>query len=253
MPVRTTDKSPKGFGINKVLDSHSVEFLSTQRIGGGTNPNPGVVGGSILYLDAGNTASYPGSGTTWYDLSGNGNNATLVNGVSFDGGNGGSLSFDGSNDYVSNTLSNPGSLPILFDFWINSNTSTPVGIFDSAPNQQYVLRNYDPGQVEWWSDNPQVDLNITASTWTNITIQYSFSVSTLNRIITYYKNGTLISTTTGTTPSNYGWSSLVFGNINGGSGGSYSGKISIIKIYNRALSASEVLQNFNADRGRFGI
>lgn len=209
-----------------------------------------VQSGLVLNLDAGVSSSYPGSGTTWTDLSGNGNNGTLVNGVGYDSGNGGSLVFDGVNDYVSNTMSNPGSVPIVFDFWINSNTSTPVGIFDTAPAQENVLRNFGGGEVEWWPDSPQVNLNITASTWTNITIQYSFST---NRTITYYRNGNLMSTATGSNTNAFTWTSLVFGNINGGSAGWYSGKISTIRIYNRALTAAEISQNFNALRGRFGI
>ena len=62
---------------------------------------PIVTDGLVLCLDAANPKSYPGSGTTWTDLSGNGNNGTLVNGVGYNSDNGGSLSFDGVNDYVS--------------------------------------------------------------------------------------------------------------------------------------------------------
>ena len=213
--------------------------------------NPGVVSdGLVLALDAGNPKSYPGSGTTWTDLSGNGNTGTLVNGVGYNSANGGSLSFDGVNDYVSNTMTNPGSMPITFDFWINSNSSTPVGIFDTAPGKVNVLRNYPGGNVEWWNSSPTVSLGISASTWTNITIRYRFSTT---RIIDYYRNGILISSTAGDTNTSYAWTSLVFGNINGGSAGWYAGKISIIKIYNRALTQQEIAQNFNALRGRFGL
>ena len=65
-----------------------------------------VEDGLVLALDAGNTKSYPGSGTTWTDLSGKGNNGTLTNGPTFDSGNGGAIFFDGGNDYVTtgNTL-----------------------------------------------------------------------------------------------------------------------------------------------------
>jgi hypothetical protein len=56
--------------------------------------------GLVLCLDAGNTKSYPGSGTTWTDLSGNGNTGTLVNGPTYSSANGGSIVFDGSNDYI---------------------------------------------------------------------------------------------------------------------------------------------------------
>jgi len=208
-----------------------------------------ITNGLVLCLDAGNTKSYPGSGTTWTDLSGRGNNGTMSN-ITFNSLNGGSMVFNGTSSSVSNTLANPGSTPILFDFWINSDSSSPVGIFDTASNQSNVLRNYSAGNVEWWLSDPSVSLGITSGVWTNITVQYSFST---NRTITYYRNGSLISTTTGSTTSTYAWSSLVFGNINGGTAGWYSGKIAKIKIYNRALTAAEVSQNFNALRGRFGI
>lgn len=64
-----------------------------------TGPNI-VTDGLVLYLDAANTKSYPGSGTTWNDLSGNGNNGTLINGYIFNSIGNGNLVFDGSNDYV---------------------------------------------------------------------------------------------------------------------------------------------------------
>ena len=214
-----------------------------------------VTSGLVLNLDAGNPASYPINGTTWTDISGNGNNGTLVNGPTYSSANGGYIAFDGTNDYVSNTMPSPGSLPITFDFWINSDTSTPVGLFDTAPGQPYVLRQFSdagPGWLEWWPQSPRVLLvGLSALTWTNITIEFSFAT---NRTIKYYRNGNLITTATGgsqgTNPA-FAWTSLFFGNINGGSAGWYSGKISTIKIYNRALSAAEVLQNYNALKGRF--
>ena len=209
-----------------------------------------ITNGLVLYLDAANKKSYPGSGTTWTDLSGNNNTGTLTNGPTFDSNNGGSIVFDGTNDYVSNTMSNPGSMPITFEFWIYSNSSSPVGIFDTAPNTGDVLRNYSAGNVEWHIASPSIALGLSANTWTNIILQFYFSI---NRKIEYYKNGSLITTGTGSTSSTYAWNSLTFGNINGGSAGWYSGKMSIIKIYNRTLSATEVLQNYNATKRRFGL
>lgn len=173
-----------------------------------------VTNGLVLALDAGNKLSYPGSGTVWKDLSGNNNNGTLTNGPTFDSNNGGSIVFDGTNDYVSNTMSNPGSMPITFEFWIYSNSSSPVGIFDTAPNTGDVLRNYSAGNVEWHIASPSIALGLSANTWTNIILQFYFST---NRKIEYYKNGSLITTGTGSTSSTYAWNSLTFGNINGGS------------------------------------
>ncbi len=203
----------------------------------------------ILYLDAANQKSYSGSGTTWLDLSERKNNATLNN-ITYNSANGGSMVFNGTNAYITNPLSDPGSMPITFDFWINSDSSSPVGIFDTSPNQTNVLRNFDVGQVEWWADSPEVNLGISASTWTNIIIQYSFLT---NRIITYYKDGNLVSTTTGSTTATYSWTALRFGDINNGVSGRYAGKMASIKIYNKSLTPNEVKQNYNAIRGRFGL
>ena len=75
-----------------------------------------VMNGLVLCLDAGNSKSYPGTGTTWTDLSGNGNNGTLTNGPTYSSANGGSLVFDGTNDYTQTPLS--GTFPqITVEFW----------------------------------------------------------------------------------------------------------------------------------------
>jgi len=196
------------------------------------------------------TATTKTRGTTWTDLSGNNNTGTLTNGPLYSSANAGSIAFDGSNDYVSTPVSSPGSLPITFEFWINSTTSTPVGIFDSAPGQVNVLRNYSPGYLEWWPSNPNVNMGLSANTWYQIVAVYRFNT---NRYIDYYRNGTLISTVMGDTNSSFTWTTFTIGNINGGSAGNYSGNLAKFAIYNRALSAAEISQNFNALRGRYLI
>lgn len=212
-----------------------------------------VTDGLVLHLDAANKKSYPGSGTTWYDLSKNKYIGTMSN-VSFDSNNGGSMSFNGTSSYISTNVGSPGSTPITFDFWINSNSSSPVGIYDSAPNTANVLRNYyfgiGGGYVEWWDRSPGVAMGITASSWTHVCVVYRFST---NRYIDYYRNGILISTGTGNTTSTIGWTSLRIGDINNGSAGRYSGKISIFKVYKTALTSDHVNQNFNATKSRYGL
>jgi hypothetical protein len=216
---------------------------------------PIVTSGLVLCLDAGNRKSYPGIGTAWTDLSGRGNHGTLFNTPTYSSENGGSLTFNGSNQYVSNTMGQPLTSPfadltnkfLVFDFWVNSNTSTPIGLYDTAPNLTNPLRNNPAGFVEWWNEDPKVSLGLSALTWTNITIEYSF---TTNRTIKYYRNGNLISTTTGGTGPFVSWTTLNFGTVNQGQFW-YSGKISIIKIYNRALSATEIAQNYNALKSRY--
>ena len=208
-----------------------------------------VTDGLVLHLDAANKKSYPGSGTVWYDLSKNKYVGVMSN-LNFDSNNGGSMSFNGTSSFVSTNVANPGSMPITFEFWINSNSSSPIGIYDSAPLTTNVLRNYNSGYIEWWNASPSISMGITASAWIYICIVYRFST---NRYIDYYKNGLFISTGTGNTTSTYAWTSLRFGDINSGAAGRYSGKISVARIYNKVLSANEILQNFNATKSRYGL
>ena len=92
-------------------------------------PASGIVtSGLILNLDAGNASSYPGTGTTWTDLSGNNNNGTLVNGVGYSSSNGGIMTFDGVNDFVncgnSSTFNQTNALTLSTWVKINSLSST---------------------------------------------------------------------------------------------------------------------------------
>ena len=104
-----------------------------------------VKDGLVLHLDAANYKSYPGSGTTWSDLSGNGNNGTLTNGPTFDSGNRGSIVFDGSNDFV--YLSNPSSLAFgtgdfSIEIWCNPDS------INEGPSEQNTLVSKDYRNIE---------------------------------------------------------------------------------------------------------
>ena len=222
--------------------------------------------GIVLNLDAGASTSYPGSGTSWSDLSGNSNTGTLVNGVGYDSGNGGALSFDGVNDYVSisSGASSINSLNISVGCWVfqnNIHTSSSfddikslvqIGISEIGNNSCFYLHlreskvyfRYQKGQ-----NLAQLSPGIIqeANTW-----HYYTGVSN-NSSILLYKDGVLV----GSTPYTISFSSLVNTNVDIGKTGGYTnyinGNIAQVSIYNRALTASEVQQNFNALRGRFGL
>ena len=208
--------------------------------------------GLKLYLDAGNSKSYPGSGSTWYDLSGNGYNGTLST-ITYSPLNQGYMIFNGTSSYITTTLDSitkVGSMPITIELWINSDSSAPVGIFDSAPNNQNVLRNYSSGYVEWWNSSPSISLGLSASFWYQLLFVFKFDT---NRYIDYYRNGQLISTTAGSTTSTFTWTGLRFGDINLGTAGRYAGKIAIARVYNSLFSLNDVIQNYNATKGRFNL
>ena len=209
-----------------------------------------ITNGLLLSLDAGNSLSYSGTGTTWTDMSGNGNNGTLTNGTSYSSENGGVMVFDGVNDYVSRSNFIGNSTTFTVCHWINlsSNQTTRTifsnytgsgwvtGISDSSVN---VIKFY-LGGAHLYATYP-----LEINKWYYVCVTYN------NGNPTIYINGVLNSTTTG----NISFGSLATNNDIGrlGDGRQYfNGKISNLQTYNRALSASEILQNFDGTKTRFG-
>ena len=228
----------------------------------GVSYNPSsVTSGLVLALDAGNTKSYSGSGTTWYDLTGNGNTGTLTNGPTYNSANGGSLVFDGADDYV-----NLGSFfnyqTFTIELWVNpgATQTTYADIFDNnhTGTQNFVLQqnvndvnNYGFGVNDGsGSISATGTIVLTANTWAHLA--FTFSPSTR---VSAYVNGALHSQgalANGRT-INYASQSLALGRWQYGAARHWNGKISSFKVYNSLLTAAEIQQNFSALRGRFGI
>jgi hypothetical protein len=229
-----------------------------------------VTNGLVLALDAANTKSYPGSGTTWRDLCRN-NNGTLVNGPTFNSANGGSIVFDGGDDYIA--LGTPAILNITGSITINSwvkviafPSSTGIGTiyekgYDNTVDQTFFrFRNNAGAQVidvgtyttigdTNYMTTYTVGSSITIGTWNNIIGQYDGANWNL------YLNGVLVSSTLknqGPLPSTSP-SSIGAAYISTGYQRFFNGNIASVQIYNRALSASEVEQNYNALKGRFNL
>ena len=226
-----------------------------------------VQSGLVLNLDAGVSSSYPGSGTAWTDLSTNGNTGTLVNGVGYSASNGGSIAFDGSNDYVSvssTTALNWGIGNWTFDIWFflsssYSNNDLYATIFNSPQFSVSILRSgitgvpgfytYDTGYGFISSSYaPYIFGAYTyscAGKWTNLTLSKNESTSYC------YLNGSLYASKTTGAYSNQSNSGRY--GINSSNVEPLNGNIASTKIYNRALTAAEIQQNFNATRSRYGI
>jgi len=210
-----------------------------------------VEDGLVLALDAGNTKSYPGSGATWTDLSGQGNNGTLVNGVGYNSGNGGSLSFDGVDDYAttSSSLVFSANETISVSCWFRTNLLTLDGAFFrrilNFTNNYGILLNTT--SVGWYANGASLvaPVNISTNIWYKVDYVYT---GTQHQI---YLNGNLKNTDTSSNASIN--SVLWIGRYYGSNNGKFNGNIAQVSIYNRALTASEIQQNFNALRGRFGI
>jgi hypothetical protein len=222
-----------------------------------------VTDGLVLCLDAGNPKSYPGSGTAWTDLSRNGNNGTLTNGPTFSIANGGSIVFDGSNDYV--TLTRPSAIvtsgSISISIWARwTTTGTTTGSIQmlvdnnhsASPVRGFVIQDRpDLSKVLTFSATssvvgPSSSFQVGDGTWHHIVGTNDQSVSRL------YIDGRLDGVA-----SESGGVSTVQPNVTIGywqGGGRYlNGSVSQVSMYNRALSAAEILQNYNATKGRFKL
>lgn len=228
--------------------------------------------GLLLDLDAGNTASYSGSGTTWTDLSASGNNGTLVNGPTYNGANSGSIVFDGNNDYVSfNTSSFPSGATSFsvncFIKWSGNGTFTNDIIFsygrDGSNNDVTVwVNNSGFAELQFGSDTGKVSSTtlLSIGTWYNICATYDKTQTKiyLNSVLegtTNYSNGNIIldNNVNGNTGA-IGAKISGFGNVASPQRyGTFNGNIANTQLYNRALTAAEIQQNYNALKGRFSI
>lgn len=225
-----------------------------------------VTDGLVFAVDAANKKSYPGSGTTWSDLSGNGNNGTLTNGPTFGSGNGGSIDFDASNDVVYNTTLDWTTLNSTFtiDTWVyptkTVNDSTIIGGQWAIDGGKGFLLYLDVGDGAYGYDfairTPSglarfgtTDANATANAWQNVVVTYSTSEMKL------YVNNTLRNTisspgtfTVSSTPG-IGIGTENYNNVSR----LWGGKIASAKIYNSYLNSTEISQNYNALKSRFGL
>lgn len=208
-----------------------------------------VTNGLVLHLDAGNVSSYPGTGTTWSDLSGN-NNGTLTNGPTYNSGNGGSIVFDGTNDYVNLPyLLLSGSSDFTINIWLKSNSYPGGTLFGNYPagNLQCFYGNSFIGM---WLNNSSTYLTSPSTEFTTNPVMFS-ALRTGGNETRCYLNSVLKKT--GASAVTIGSTANFRIGTNTNSGEVYNGSIFTVSIYNRALTETEIQQNFNALRGRFGI
>jgi hypothetical protein len=232
--------------------------------------SPIVTDGLVLALDAGNLVSYSGAGTTWKNLSLNSGDGSLINGTTFSGVSGGAIVFDGTDDVVTGTTT--GST-FTGDFtqtaWIYKLNNNQIwqGVFTNsspATNNTYLMtfgngsvaapyNSIGVNQVGVVESGVFLDIGSHLNRWLYVAI--SKVGSTLN--IYCFKDGNLLSTTGTIT-----WNGGNFATTNnyqigrhwaGGSVIPFQGLISNVSLYNRALSADEIAQNFNAQKSRFGL
>jgi hypothetical protein len=223
-----------------------------------------VRNGLILDLDAAKFDSYPKTGTRWYDIVWSTSGGTLINGPAFNSNNGGYISFDGTNDYadLGNVLFNSATT-VTLDIWVNipsmvvnkyimSKGSAADGISTfflttgpgpSGGGSSYV--RFAMGNQSGTTSSVIEYSSLVWGQWYNFTFTYNGTT------ITGYRNASTPQTSSlsgnlYTTTSPINLASDKYGNVG-------AANIASFKIYNRVLSSTEVLQNYNAVKGRFGL
>lgn len=241
-------------------------IISSTSITGSTFSNSIIGNGLVFHVDAGNKNSYLGTGTTWTDLSGNGNTGTLTNGPTYNSGNGGYILFDGVNDYADITDSSSLDITpaVTIDTWVNFPTFTSYGGIvakrsESSARGNYYLRvGNSTGQFQLGTFPNGVGHNIWVTTKTDFATNTWFH---------------LVGTISGSTHKIYVNGELYFGSFGWGSGTTMatdalnlrigmgydsSGepgnvKVGSVRIYNRALNSAEILSNYYGQKSRFGL
>ena len=213
--------------------------------------------GLVLCLDAGNTKSYPGSGTTWSDLSGNGNTGTLSNGPTYSSG---SIVFDGSDDYVQNNSS-------VFDVGYGAFSVESFAYFDSSISNIYggIFSSGSTGNIGihltqrtcWVGTSALlqgIGNNSTVNFPVNIWFHTVFTRSSDGTTLNLYLNGEKRFTPTVSTAVDCSFTDGVWGSrYTNNFSYMWGGKIALGRFYTLELTQEQVQQNFNALRGRFGI
>ena len=222
------------------IENFPLKWYGSTSISGGV-----VTDGLVLALDAGVSRSYPGSGTTWTDLSGNGNNGTLVNGPTFNSGNGGSIVFDGVNDYINAGTPSISVGKLTINVWMRITSGSLIQhIVDSAFNSWHLAiltdnRPYFYNGSTYHTGAPAINVG-----------QWYMITGVQGETLDIYINGVLgqsIASNINVTTNN-----VILGAWQSGPR-PLNGNISNTQIYNRALTAAEVQQNYNALKSRFGL
>lgn len=226
-------------------------------------PLPVITSGLVLYVDASIPSSYPGTGTTWYDLSPSGYNGTLSGSTAFNSANGGYISLQSNTGYIDFGLGSAGSSSSAYSAgaWFKPTTVSSTTVFMARGNDMtggypsgwnfgmaLATTDFRTGIVTSTPGIAQVNVNYATiantSTWYNV-----IAVWNPGNSIKLYVNGVLRATTNTSNTvlrnSGTGWNST-------DSATKYNSNLGSMMVYNRVLSDAEVLQNFNSTKTRFG-
>lgn len=213
----------------------------------------------IINVDANSSTSYPGSGATWFDLTANGYNATLINGPTYTSGTPSSINFDGVNDYATFTTATIGSNTSNYSFggWIKPTTGATEQIYITRGGGTFSLMLNKKttnilrcavvaAGVEVSADSPTT---FTHNVWTHI-----YGVWTNATSVKLYINGALVRTTTttrsGLRNSTEGWG---LGRYSTSPTLYWNGSMGNANVYNVALTDAQILNNYNTQKSMYGF
>ena len=218
----------------------------------GTAP---IITDNLSYLLDAN--EYPASGTTWGEATGNGNNGTL-NGPTYNGGNQGYFDFDGSDDYVDLTTTPSGANPTFtFSFWVNFDNYSghqrlvSGGRADAGGQRFFIGYNNTSDTIDCGIGNstitPSTDIKPTAGDWFNL------AVSNLITVTKFYLNGSLVSSISHSNGGDTNATTPRLGKQYGSNSEYFNGKMAVASYYTARLTDAQILSNYNALKGRFGL
>jgi hypothetical protein len=225
------------------------------------NPSIAALSNLVLYYDASNVKSFPGAGTSIYDMSGNNNTGTLTNGASWGGNFNGVINFDGTNDYVeinsSTAFPSSNSARTICISYIPSqiNAQRTCLFFHGsvATSQGFMISSHTDGkrtQVQAYSNqaNAYSSTDWVAGKLNHLVVTFDGTT------VTYYTNGVADGTATfSSTINTINGVNPRIGTYPSGWGGEYSaqGQIPLVMVYNKVLTASEIKQNYCAIRNKY--
>lgn len=214
--------------------------------------------GLVLCLDAADRKSYPGSGTTWFDRSGNGSHGILSNGPSFDSANGGSIVFDGTNDYVdltsldSSRFNTEATLIVWLKLDLNQPDNLDSGIFGFTTNTTYYS-HYTYSGLGYFDTFRSTRIDTISLSSLDRSTPHMLCITTKGGgSWKLYQNTNVVFTTAAQSTISMGNKYLGVKNASDLTF-LFKGKFYAFSLYNKELSPAEIQQNFNAIRGRFGI
>jgi hypothetical protein len=207
-----------------------------------------VTDGLIMAFDPANPKCYVSGSTIWRDLTSN-LTGSLVNSPAYDSANAGSIVFDSVDDYLTGPVTNNSTVGITISCFFKATTLSGKGIISKNANLISVSTN----RIDWW---PDVTIsNTTITTTLNTGEWYHIAITQTGSICNAYKNGTFIFNSNSTSQFRpvYTQQTILGAYSPPGDGRYFHGNISNVQVYNRPLTAIEVLQNYNALKGRFGL